>query len=241
MQIGLWIKCTHSNDPGEGSINIQWWLSSAQLMADNRTSVLAGHRWEMVYFHFWGEWMCFFALPPLADMLPVATEKWHLKSIRKPIKCFCRLLLNFVLLLSAHCWNSCDCFLRPASRRPGYWHLGACSDATEHGWRLEWLHMPVLPHSGHFQSELFHYISEESTRCTQQSKWPTKCGNTRANPAFKCLSEKSKTFISPSQCLIFCVCKWSILCPVIHQQAGLKDVVANVVRPLLSARQLVLL
>lgn len=60
---------------------------------------------------------------PPTDTLPVARDEWHLKPIRKPIKWFCRLLQNFVLFLFMYCWNSCDCFLRPASRHLGYWVL----------------------------------------------------------------------------------------------------------------------
>lgn len=36
----------------EGSINIQCWLCGAQLMADNRTSVLTGHGWHGMYPFF---------------------------------------------------------------------------------------------------------------------------------------------------------------------------------------------
>lgn len=57
---------------------------------------------EEWYIFIFREWMCvvFFSL---TDTVPVAMEKWHLKPIRKPIKCFifCRVLQIFLLCCCA--------------------------------------------------------------------------------------------------------------------------------------------
>ena len=152
--------------------------------------------------------MCFFS-PPTGSV-SVAMEEWHLKAIRKPIKWFCGLLQNLVLLLFMCCWNSCDCFLKPASCQPGYW---------QNGWRFGGLHICLA--QCFMKPNVVIALREKHTlyganiwqKCTQNHRLKCLLGTFKS-----CIPSKLILWLSISIpfCLLF-TSKWKIWWQIVSQ------------------------